>query len=130
MSDQTSQLAFTVKAMRPMVPARDFDISKQFYLDLGFQPVMLADRLVEMQLGPCSFILQDYSVPQWADNLVMHLRVTDVGLWWDQIQSLDLPSRYGVKSPSPPQREAWGLVVNVVDPSGVLWRNAESRSAD
>ncbi len=30
-----------------MVPAKDFEISKKFYLELGFRPQMLADRLVE-----------------------------------------------------------------------------------
>jgi len=29
-------LAGTVKALRPFVPAKDFEISKQLYADLGF----------------------------------------------------------------------------------------------
>lgn len=46
-----------------MVPAKDFDISKRFYIELGFQPPRpLTDRLVEMQLGALSFILQAYYV--------------------------------------------------------------------
>jgi hypothetical protein len=56
----------------------------------------------------------------------MHVRVTDAGLWWNHIRGLDLPSRYGVKNPSAPKREDWGLVVNLIDPSGVLWRFAET----
>jgi hypothetical protein len=51
----TGSLSGTVSAMRPMVPAKDFDTSKQFYIDLGFQPRPLADRLVEMRLGVFSF---------------------------------------------------------------------------
>jgi hypothetical protein len=57
---------------------------------------------------------------------VVHVRVTDVRLWWDHIRALELASRYGVKSPSAPKREDWGLVVNVIDPSGVLWRFTET----
>jgi hypothetical protein len=75
-----------------MVPARDFEVSRRFYIELGFQPRPLADRLVEMQLGSFSFILQDHYVREWADNFVMHVAVSDVGLWWDHIASLDLPS--------------------------------------
>ena len=124
MSSEASDLAQTVKAMRPMMPAKDFEISKRFYTDLGFQPHMLTDGLVEMSLGAYSFILQNYYVQQWADNFVMHMRVSDVRLWWDHIVALDLPSRYGVNTKAP-QLEDWGLVAGVMDPSGVLWRIAE-----
>jgi hypothetical protein len=112
------------RAMRPMVPAKDFDTSRQFYLDLGFQPRALADRLIEMQLGPFSFILQNHYAADWANNFVMHVRVTDVGRWWDHIRSLDLPSRYGVKTLAP-KDESWGMVVGLSDPAGVLWRFAQ-----
>jgi hypothetical protein len=107
-----------------MVPAKDFELSKQFYIDLGFRPQALTERLIEMHLGSQSFILQAYYVQQWADNFVMHLHVSDVGLWWNHILSVDLASRYGVKVRAP-QLEDWGLVASVVDPAGVLWRIAE-----
>jgi hypothetical protein len=124
MSSDTKNLAQTVKAMRPMVPAKDFELSKRFYLDLGFQPHTLTDNLVEMHLGAYSFMLQGYYVQQWANNCVMHMLVSDLSLWWDHIVALDLASRYGVKTRAP-QSEDWGLVAGVVDPSGVLWRIAE-----
>jgi hypothetical protein len=124
MSAEAAALSRTVSAMRPMVPAKDFDISKRFYTDLGFQPRPLTDRLVEMQLGAFSFILQDYYVREWADNFVVHLTVSDIGLWWDHIVSLDLPARYGVKIQAP-QPEGWGMVASVNDPCNVLWRFAE-----
>jgi hypothetical protein len=46
-----------------------------------------------MQLGAFSFILQVY----YVHHFVMHMRVSDVKLWWDHIDGLDLASRYGVK---------------------------------
>lgn len=117
-------LAQTVEAMRPLLPARNFDISRKFYQELGFRPRILTDRLVEMQLGSNSFILQDYFVQQWADNFVMHMQVSDVNAWWAHIVDLDLGTRYRVKT-SAPQQEDWGLVAGIVDPSGVLWRIAQ-----
>lgn len=123
------KMASTVKAMRPMMPAKDFEVSKRFYEDLGFQPEILTDGLVEMRLGAYSFLLQDFYVDQWADNFVIHMRVSDVPLWWDHIVALDLPSRYGVKT-GPPKLEDWGLVLSFVDPSGVLWRIAEIPAPD
>jgi hypothetical protein len=124
MSVDATKLAQTVTAMRPMVPTKDFEISKRFYVELGFHPRPLTDQLVEMQLGIFSFILQGYYVRGWADNFVLHLTVSDVGLWWDHIVSLDLPARYGVKTKAP-QSEGWAVVAGVTDPSGVLWRFAE-----
>ncbi len=119
-----SDLAQTVTAMRPVVPAKDFETSKRFYVELGFQARPLTDLLVEMRLGPFSFILQAYYVQQWADNSVIHLTVADLAAWWGHILALELPARYGVKI-RPPQAEQWGLVAGVTDPSGVLWRITE-----
>ena len=125
MSAEVKDIVHTVKAMRPMLPAKNFEISKQFYIELGFRPVTLDKGLVEMFLGTYSFILQNYYVEQWADNFVMHMRVSDVGVWWDHICTLDLTSRYGIKAPRAPKLESWGLVACVIDPSGVLWQIAE-----
>jgi hypothetical protein len=124
MPTEAAILSRTVTAMRPMVPAKDFDISKRFYIELGFQPRPLTDRLVEMQLDVFSFILQAYYVREWADNFVVHVTVSDVGMWWDHIVSLDLPARYGVKIQAP-ESQGWAVVAGVTDPSGVLWRFAE-----
>ena len=126
MSIGAASLSYTVRAMRPMVPAKDFEISKRFYIELGFQPRPLTDRLVEMQLGVFSFILQAYYVREWADNFVVHVTVSDVGLWWRHIVSLDLPARYGVKTQAP-ESQGWAVVAGVTDPSGVLWRFAQTQ---
>ena len=45
MANAVSNLGDTVKAMRSMVPAKDYETSKRFYLDLEFQPRQLAKRL-------------------------------------------------------------------------------------
>ena len=124
MPSDTRDLVRTVEAMRPIIPAKNFELSKRFYIDLGFQPNMLTGGLAEMSLGIFSFILQNYYVRDWAVNTVMHMRVSDVTLWWNHIVALDLPARYGVKTKTP-QLEDWGLVAGVIDPSGVLWRIAE-----
>jgi catechol 2,3-dioxygenase-like lactoylglutathione lyase family enzyme len=126
MAANPSDLAATVKALRPFVPAKNFDISKRFYSDLGFEVDPLGDGLAEIHLGRHSFLLQDYYVEQWAGNFMMHMLVDDLNAWWDHIAALDLPSRYGVDSPRAPKMEDWGLTVAYVfDPSGVLWHIAE-----
>lgn len=44
MSKDAATLAPTVLSMRPILPARYFDLSQQFYIALGFEPVPLTDR--------------------------------------------------------------------------------------
>jgi hypothetical protein len=120
-----SDLAGTVKALRPFVPAKDFAVSKQFYADLGFRVEPLGDSIAAMHIGSHSFLLQDYYVEVWADNFVMHMFVDDLDAWWEHLTSLNLAARYGVKSPRAPKLESWGLTVAYMfDPAGVLWHIA------
>lgn len=53
-STEAMDLGHTVKATRQTVPAKDFEVSKCFCEDHGFR----SEMLVEIQLGPFSFILQ------------------------------------------------------------------------
>jgi hypothetical protein len=39
-SPETIELAATVDAMTPMVPAKDFETSRRFYEELGFRAVI------------------------------------------------------------------------------------------
>jgi predicted lactoylglutathione lyase len=125
MSPALGDLVGTVKALRPFVPAKDFEISKQFYADLGFRVEPLGDSIAAMHLGPHSFLLQDFYVEEWANNFVMHMLVDNLDAWWEHLTSLDIASRYGVKSPRAPKLESWGLIVAYMfDPAGVLWHIA------
>jgi catechol 2,3-dioxygenase-like lactoylglutathione lyase family enzyme len=131
MTGKQSDLAGTVEALRPFVPAKDFAISKRFYADLGFRVEPLGAGLAEMHLGPHSFLLQDFYVEQWAGNFMMHMLVDGLDRWWTHIAALDLAAGYGVESPRPPKLESWGLrVAYVFDPSGVLWHIAELPAKD
>jgi hypothetical protein len=119
-------LAAGIVALRPFVPAKDFQISKQFYGDLGFEVAPLGDKLANVSIASFAFLLQDYFVQDWADNFMMHLLVTNLDQWWEHIGRLDLQSRYKVREPRPPKLEPWGLrVAYVFDPAGVLWHVAE-----
>jgi catechol 2,3-dioxygenase-like lactoylglutathione lyase family enzyme len=119
-------LADGVDALRPFVPAKDFQASKRFYTDLGFEINPLGDKLAAIRLGRFGFLLQDYYVEAWAGNFMMHLLSRNLDEWWEHIRKLDLASRYGVREPVAPKLEPWGLrVAYVVDPSGVLWHFAQ-----
>jgi uncharacterized glyoxalase superfamily protein PhnB len=120
--------ASDVVALRPFVPAKDFDTSLRFYSELGFSPFRLGDAMASMQLGPFPFLLHAFDREYFASNFVMHLLVKNVDPWWSRIMALDLAGRYGVQAPIAPKRQPWGLVVAYVfDPSDVLWHIAEEQ---
>jgi hypothetical protein len=119
-------LADGIVTLSPFLPARDFQVSKQFYTDLGFQLRPLGEKLARVCCGTFSFLLQDYFVQEWAGNMMMHMLVNNLDQWWASISALGLESRYDVRAPVPPKLQPWGLrVAYVVDPSGVLWHFAE-----
>jgi|ERR1700722_17329839 len=116
-----------VVALRPFVPAKDFEASLRFYVDLGFTATRISDSLASMQLGPFGFLLQKFDAQGFAGNFMMHLLVNDVAGWWKHIASLDLAGNYGVRAPRAPALQPWGLTVAyVIDPSGVLWHIAQN----
>ena len=125
-----AQLCEGIVALRPFVPSKDFEVSKRFYADLGFEVAPLGDGVAEVNVGTFAFLLQNYYVEAWAGNFMMHMLVTNLDDWWAYVSSLDLASRYGVREPSEPVVQPWGLrVAYVVDPSGVLWHFAEQPRA-
>ena len=112
---------------RPFLPAKNFEISKNFYETLGFKKLLDADVAI-FGIGGSAFILQNYFHEAWADNCMMQLMVDDLDAWWGHIIALDLSERFGVRSPKAPAMQPWGLrVAYLFDPSGVLWHIAERR---
>ena len=125
MSEQLS--APDIVALRPFLPAKDFETSLRFYVDLSFTAYRLGDSLASMHLRPFAFLLQKFEAEGFAANFMMHLLMTDVESWWRRIDSLDLAANYDVQAPSAPALQPWGLrVAYVFDPSGVLWHIAQN----
>ncbi len=115
-----------VQEIKAFVPATDFARSKQFYQDLGFTLASDGGGIAYLHLGVASFLLQDFSAPGFAENFVMHLLVSDVDAWWQQVQASGVCERYQVKCTAV-QLQAWGMRdFCVYDPSGVLWRIAQN----
>lgn len=110
---------------RPFVPAKDLELSKRFYIRLGFEIVLDADDVAIFRIGASSFLLSHLDE---AENFMMQLMVDDLDAWWARIESLRLKPEFGVPEPRPPKLQPWGLrVAFVVDPSGVLWHVAQRR---
>lgn len=112
--------------LKAFVPAKDFDLSKSFYLDLGFEIPWSSEDLAYVRHGETSFLLQHYSVEELAHHFMMHLLVTDVESWWAMVEEKGTVEKYG-SSMTPIQNQPWGMKeFTLTDPSGVLWRIAQN----
>jgi len=108
--------------LKAFVPAKDFDLSKEFYSDLGFTKSSDSDGIAYFHHGSCSFLLQDFYEKEFAENLMMHLLVEDIRSWHQSIKDSRIESKYGIKV-SDVTKQPWGMLdFVVIDPSGVLWR--------
>ena len=108
--------------LKAFVPSKDFELSKRFYADLGFTLKWSSDDLAYLHAGNASFMLQNFYVKAFAQNLMMHLLVKDVDAWWRHVDSQQIAAKYGVRV-NPPEDRPWGIRdFTVDDPTGVLWR--------
>jgi catechol 2,3-dioxygenase-like lactoylglutathione lyase family enzyme len=114
------------KSIRPFIGARDFELSRSFYRELGFEEsIISADMSYFGTKGYYGFYLQDYYTRDWIENSMIFLEVDDVGRFWDELVALDLPAKYKDVKITPIREYDWGRECFVHDPSGVLWHFGE-----
>ncbi|BBB30448.1 conserved hypothetical protein [Neptunomonas japonica JAMM 1380] len=112
--------------IKAFVPAKDFEISKQFYSELGFTKASDSDGVAYFHKGRCSFLLQDFYEKVYAENFMMHLLVEDIHSWHKQVEVSGVAKKYDVKV-SDIVEQPWGMLdFTLHDPSGVLWRFGEN----
>src|SRR3954467_13941108 len=112
----------TIVEIKAFVPAKDFDLSKRFYEDLGFEVAWSSDDLACLKHGNASFLLQKFYDKAHADNFMMHIQVEDVAAWWRHVETQQLAAKYKVRT-DPPADRPWGMRdFVIIDPTGVLWR--------
>ena len=115
-----------VLSIRAFIPARDLDVARSFYKDLGFRELWGDDSACGMQIDDCGIILQKFYVKEHAENFMMALNVQDLDAWWRHIQALDLKEKYGLGMVKAPAMQPWGIrVLYICDPTGVLWHIGE-----
>ncbi|PHR87826.1 MAG: glyoxalase [Leeuwenhoekiella sp.] len=110
-----------IKSIRPFLGAQDFNTSRAFYRDLGFEEVVLPPKMALFKKGDFVFYLQDAYVKDWVDNSMVFLEVEHVQQHLDHIKSLQLPEKYAGVRVSELVHQEWGSEFFVHDPSGILW---------
>ena len=111
-----------VIAVKAFVPARDFELSKQFYQAIGFTLDWTNANLAGLHHGATTFFLQKFYVQNHAENFLMQLQVENVDDWHAHLETERIHERFGVRIDAP-ENQPWGMRdFNLFDPSGVLWR--------
>jgi uncharacterized glyoxalase superfamily protein PhnB len=119
-----------VLELNAFVPAKDFDLSKQFYLDIGFDLAWSNDNIAGFKIGSFSFLLQKFYVQQHAENFMMSLSVEDADRWWEHFERIGLLKKYPNIMLKPPAMQPWGIrVLYMSDPTGVLWHITDRKSS-
>ena len=114
-----------IKSIRPFIGAKDFEISRSFYRDLGFEEIVLESNFSVFKSEETAFYLQDYYTKDWIENTMIFLEVDDVDRYYNELLALNLPEKYeGVKL-TPIRNLDWGRECFLHDPSGVLWHFGE-----
>lgn len=116
--------------LKTFVPAKDPEVSKRFYTDLGFTINWSNPEIAELQIGSFRFLLQKFYVQEYAGNFMMSLQVEDAEIWWQHIQQQEFTKKYpGIMCKAPGMRP-WGIrVLYLSDPSGVLWHITEMKKS-
>ena len=111
-----------ITEIKAFVPAKDFDLSKEFYRDLGFKKASEGGGVAYFHFEHVSFLLQDFCAESLAENFMMHILVEDVDAWWNHVQGSGVAKKYGVKLTAI-EAQPWRMRdFCLFDPSGVLWR--------
>jgi catechol 2,3-dioxygenase-like lactoylglutathione lyase family enzyme len=109
------------KSIRPFIGAKDYEISRRFYRDLGFQESVLSADMSLFKTDQIGFYLQNAYVKDWIDNSMIFLEVEDVENYWKELVTLDLPGKYQGVRLTPIKKYDWGRECFLHDPSGILW---------
>jgi len=114
-------MSYKIKSIRPFIGSKNFEVSRSFYSDLGFEETVLDAKMSVFKSDEIAFYLQDAYVKDWIDNTMIFVEVENVEEYYSKLSALNLPEKYeGVKL-TPIQYLDWGSECFLHDPSGVLW---------
>lgn len=112
--------------IKAFVPAKDYELSKRFYRELSFTMASDGGGVAYFHHGATSFLLCDFYVEAFAENLSMHLLVEDVNDWFAQVQASGVVEQFGVRL-TPLVEQPWAMIdFTLTDPAGVCWRIAQN----
>jgi catechol 2,3-dioxygenase-like lactoylglutathione lyase family enzyme len=116
------------KSIRPFIGAKNYEVSRKFYQDLGFRESILSADMSYFNTEGIGFYLQDAYVKDWIENSMIFMEVDDVNRFWNELLALELTSKYNNVRLTPVRELVWGRECFLHDPSGILWHFGEFNS--
>ena len=118
------------RSIRPFIGAKDFDESRKFYRELGFEETVVSNVLSVFKTQDLAFYLQNAYVPDWVDNTMLFLEVNDLDTYYQHLVSLGLSQKFSGARLHPIRDEQWGRECFLHDPSGILWHIGTFNSSE
>jgi hypothetical protein len=116
---------YNIKSIRAFIGAKNYEVSRRFYHDLGFEEIPVLHNMTYFRLGDFGFYLQDAYVKDWIENTMIFMEVEDLQKHLTHIQSLQLDTKYENVRITKIHYNDWGNEFFIYDPSGVLWHIGE-----
>jgi hypothetical protein len=113
----------------PFVPSgAHFSRSIEFFEAMGFEKVWEVQGLARLRFGTAVFLLQDIEVREWQTNQMIVFEVTDLDIYWSELEAKDLSVQFPGVSMKPPKEFPWGREIHIIDLAGVCWHVRDSVS--
>jgi hypothetical protein len=108
-------------SIEPFIPSgNDFEKSKQLFQELGFNIKWDAGDYIGFEKDACAFILQRYDNKEFAENLMINVRINNADEFFDSLTGKKLAEKFGIKI-GKPVVQPYGKEVIVIDIAGVCW---------
>lgn len=112
-------------SLEPFIPSgTDFEGAKQLFQELGFKINWDAGDYIGFERDSCKFILQKYNNKEFAENLMINVRITNADEFWKELNDKQLPEKFGIRLKEP-SNMPYGREVNLIDLAGVCWHFVE-----
>ena len=116
------------KSIRPFIGSKDYNLSREFYNDLGFEEFVISHNMSVFKTEEFAFYLQDYYTEDWIDNTMVFLEVDNVQQHLQHLNQSGLIEKYENVRCSEIVYNDWGSEFFLHDPSGILWHFGEFNS--
>lgn len=112
-------------SLEPFIPSgNNFQNSRQLFQELGFKITWDAGDYVGFEQDGCRFILQKYDNEEFAQNLMINVKIDNAEEFWMFVTQNKLPEKFGIRI-SKPTQQPYGKEVNIIDVAGVCWHFVE-----
>lgn len=114
-----------IRNIRTFLPSKDFEVSKQFYLDLGFQILWQDEQLIIFGTSENNFFLQNGYNKDWAENMMVQLHVDDLEELYEI--AVKLVDKYDGTKIKEIFTAHYGRTFHLIGPAGELWHMTEAQ---